>query len=268
MKKKILSALLCVAMVASLVVGCGGSSEPVTEEAATTEEVTEEAAEDITLEVWFSDVLGTEKDLPEEEWLINRYARQFEEENPGVTINVVYQADQGAAQNKLKASVAAGTAPDIVNMFGGYTVTYYKDILADITEYIPAEDMENITGWEGVSENLEIGAPIYGYPEAGNELGIFLYNKSLAAQCGVEFEGENAPKNAEEFKAALHKIKDAGILPIYAGDGGCNTLFTFATGSWWTQMSGSSSVVSDSMATTKFVEDQGFVDTLNFVASF
>ena len=31
MKKKLLSALLCVAMVASLVVGCGGSNETATE---------------------------------------------------------------------------------------------------------------------------------------------------------------------------------------------------------------------------------------------
>ena len=46
MKKKLLSALLCVAMAASFVVGCGGKEEaaeaPATEEAAT-EEVAEEA---------------------------------------------------------------------------------------------------------------------------------------------------------------------------------------------------------------------------------
>ena len=46
MKKKLLSALLCVAMVASLVVGCGGSTEEAApaEEATTEEAATEEAA--------------------------------------------------------------------------------------------------------------------------------------------------------------------------------------------------------------------------------
>ena len=44
MKKKLLSALLCVAMVATLVVGCGGSEEPVAETTPVTEEATEEAA--------------------------------------------------------------------------------------------------------------------------------------------------------------------------------------------------------------------------------
>ena len=44
MKKKLLSALLCVAMVASLVVGCGGNEEAAEAPAATEEAATEEAA--------------------------------------------------------------------------------------------------------------------------------------------------------------------------------------------------------------------------------
>ena len=44
MKKKILSVLLCAAMVASLVVGCGAKEEPAAEAPAATEEVAEEEA--------------------------------------------------------------------------------------------------------------------------------------------------------------------------------------------------------------------------------
>ena len=44
MKKKLLSALLCVAMVASLVVGCGGKEEPAAEAPAATEEAEAPAA--------------------------------------------------------------------------------------------------------------------------------------------------------------------------------------------------------------------------------
>ena len=46
MKKKLLSALLCVAMVASLVVGCGSKPAEAPAEDAATEEVTEDAAEE------------------------------------------------------------------------------------------------------------------------------------------------------------------------------------------------------------------------------
>ena len=51
MKKKLLSALLCVAMVASLVIGCGSKEEaaaPAEEAAAPAEEATEEASADAT----------------------------------------------------------------------------------------------------------------------------------------------------------------------------------------------------------------------------
>lgn len=226
------------------------------------------AADDVHLTVWFSDVLGTETGLAVEDWTISKYARAFEAENPGVKIDIVYQEDQGMAQSKLTAAVSSGTAPDIVNIFGGYMVTYYKDILTDITDYIPQEDKDNLTGWEAVSENLVEGAPIYGYPEAGNELGLFIYNKALAAQAGIDLEGENAPKNAEEFKQVLKTIKDAGIQPILAKHGGANNLWTFATAAWWTQLSGTDRVVSDSMAKTKFAEDEGFLTAMDFVSSF
>lgn len=282
---RILILVLCVALCLSMLAGCAKTATDTTEpapaqtpaeqpaeepaaEAPTAEEpAAEEPAEDVHLEVWFSDVLGTEKDLPESEWTINKYARAFEAENPGVTIDVIYQADQGMVQNKLKASVSSGTAPDIVNIFGGYMVTYYKDILTDITSYIPQDDLNNITGWETVSEGLKEGAPIYGYPEAGNELGLFVYNKALAAQAGIDLEGEGAPKNAEEFKQMLHDVQDQGIQPILAKDGGANSLFTFATGAWWTQLSGTDRIVSDSMAQTSFADDQGFIDSISFAAS-
>ena len=51
MKKKLLSALLCVAMVASLVVGCGGKEEAAEAPAPeATEEVAEEATEEVAEE--------------------------------------------------------------------------------------------------------------------------------------------------------------------------------------------------------------------------
>ena len=50
MKKKLLSVLLCAAMVASLVVGCGGKEEAATTEAPAAEETAEEAAEPAELE--------------------------------------------------------------------------------------------------------------------------------------------------------------------------------------------------------------------------
>lgn len=269
MKRKFAIALSLV-MVMSLF-GCAGQkAETAPEESASsakTEVVETAEGEEVHLEIWFSDVWGNERELPEEEWTINQYARAFEEENPGVTIDVIYQSDQAVAQSKLKAAYSAGTAPDIINTYSGYTVNSFKEILTDITEYIPEEDREVLTGWETVSEDLVIGNAIYGYPEAGNELGIFLYNKELVASAGVDLEGEGAPKNAEEFKAALVKLKEAGILPIMAGDKDkLNELFIWGTGAWWTQLSGSNRIMTNSLAETSFAEDNGFIEVLNYTA--
>ena len=48
MKKKLLSALLCAAMVASLVIGCGSKEEPAAEAPAATEEEAEAPVEEET----------------------------------------------------------------------------------------------------------------------------------------------------------------------------------------------------------------------------
>jgi raffinose/stachyose/melibiose transport system substrate-binding protein len=287
---RIICAVLCVVLCLGLIAGCSssqkttssaasstvassgsaaasGSTAASSSAAASTSASSSASTGDVTLTVWFSDVREGEKTLPEAQWTINVYARKFEQENPGVKIKIVYQADQAVAQNKLKAAVAANTAPDIVNTYSGYLVTYYKDIFTDITQYVPQDDLDNLNGWEGVREDMKADGAIYGYPEAGNELGIFMYNKELVAKAGVDLEGDGAPKNAQEFKAALQKIKDSGTTPIIGGDQGVNSLWMFPTGAWWTQMSGTDRVVSDSTAETKFADDQGFIDTLNFTAS-
>lgn len=227
-----------------------------------------QTGEEIKLVVWQSAFTPSiELEKPEAEWTINKIARAFEAENPGVTIEIIYNADQAVAQNKLKAAVLAGEAPDIVNTFSGYLVTTFKDIFVDITDMIPAEDKEKIVGWEAVSENLKSDGAILGYPVGGSELGIFLYNKELVAKAGVDLEGENAPKTAQEFKDAMFKIKEAGILPILAQDGKANSLFMFPCGAWWTQQVGIERVTSNSMNTTTFSDDQAFLDALAFTAS-
>ena len=282
---RMICAVLCVVLCLGLMVGCSSTKKTAAASGSTAAASTAASTSagsaaasaagssassdgDVTLTVWFSDVTDDEKELPESQWNINVFARKFVQENPGVTIKVVYQADQAVAQNKLKAAVASNTAPDIVNTYSGYLVTYYKDIFTDITQYVPQDDLDNLTGWEGVRDGMKADGAIYGYPEAGNELGIFMYNKELVAKAGVDLEGDGAPKNAQEFKAALQKMKDAGIQPILADDGGFNRLWIWGTSAWWTQLSGTDRIVSDSMAETKFADDKGFIDTLDFTASF
>lgn len=265
----ILAMLLMLSLAACAEGGDSGSGASTSDGASDASPEGNAGGEERKLVIWQTAMTSTaELEKPEEEWTFTQICRDFEEQNPGVTIEFVFDADQQVAQNKLKAAVLANNAPDIANLYSGYLVTSLSDIFLDITEYIPEEDLELITGWEAVSKDLVMGNPIYGYPAAGAEMGMLIYNKSLVEQAGVDLEGDNAPKNPEELREALRQIKAAGILPIVGSDKGYNPLFVHSFGSWWTQQVGTDHVTSNSLGKTKFAEDTAFIESLSFVASF
>lgn len=221
------------------------------------------AEEDKEITVWFSTwITNKEKTTAQENWSIMKIARQFEAENPGVKVNMEYQADQQVAQNKLRAAVLAGEAPDIANVYGFFFVTSMSDIFMDITDMIPAEDLEQISGWA----TAEVDGRYMGYPVNVNEACNILYNKEIVAAAGVDLEGEDAPKNAEELWTAMQKIKDSGKEVFISADAGYNPLYVFGFSAWWSQMSGVSRITSDSLAQTKFSEDEGFLKSLQYCA--
>ena len=225
--------------------------------------VTVSAEEDIELEVWFSCYMTeADRERPQEEWTVSKVTREYEESHPGVKINLGFMADQQAAQNRLKAAVLAGEAPDLINTYCGYFVYSLKDVLVDVTDLIPAEDRENIAGWAGV----EADGVTYGYPCNALESCPLLYNKEIVAAAGVDLEGENAPKNAAELYEAFAKIKDSGYNVFLVDDGGFNSLYVFAFSSWWSQISGVERITADSLAQAKFSDDEGFLKSLQFVA--
>lgn len=221
------------------------------------------AEEETELTVWFSVWVGREeKTLAQEEWKIMQIARQFEADHPGVKINMEFQSDEQVAQNKLRAAVLAGEAPDIANVYGFFFVTSMSDIFLDITDMIPAEDLEQIGGWA----TADVDGRYYGYPVSVNEACNILYNKEIVAAAGVDLEGEGAPKNAEEFWTVMEKIKATGKEVFLAYEGGYNPLYVFGFSAWWSQISGVNRITSDSLAETKFSEDEGFLKSMQYCA--
>lgn len=215
------------------------------------------------LTVWFSAWISrSEKTTAQEDWAISKIARQFEKDHPGVKVNMVFQPDQQVAQNKLRAAVLAGEAPDIANVFGFFFVTSMSDIFLDITDMIPAADMKEIGGWA----TAEYDGRYLGYPVFVNEACVIHYNKAIVEAAGVDLEGEGAPKNAEELLKIMQKIKDNGTEVFISGDGGYNPLYVFGFSSWWSQQSGIGRITSNSLAKTKFSEDKGFLTSLQYAA--
>ena len=139
MKKKLLSALLCVAMVASLVVGCGAKEEaPAAEAPAATEEATEEVAEEVTIKV-----AAIETAYGSDMW--KEVCEAF---TAATGIKVELTTDKNL-EDVIGPSMQGGEYPDVIHLATGreaaLTEQFIKgEMIADITDVlamtVPGED--------------------------------------------------------------------------------------------------------------------------------
>ena len=250
--KKLLSVALVLAMVMGLcLTGCGKKTEE----------------QKLTIWVNGSDsyIAPAEQELSQDQWYISKAIKRFEEANPGVKVEMIVQADTEATHSQIKTDALAGTAPDIANLWTGQNIYKLEDILADLTPYLPADSdlRKNMTGWDAVT-SPKTGA-ILGVPTADNQVCYFLYNRDIITKCGLDFDN-NPPKTTEEFDAAMQTIKDAGYTPLGQDESfpwfGC-----YIGAYWWVSTSGYPRIISDCEGTTKFAEDQGFIDAYNYYKS-
>lgn len=223
-----------------------------------------ENLEPVNLKVWAVAVTGTdETKKPQNEWVFTGMLREYEKLHKNVKIEFTVIPDQVALHQTIKASAMAKNGPDIVNLWAGTYVSALKEILLPLNDMISAEDLDQIIGWETVTDTLTApaeGGKILGYPLGGLEVGIMEYNKKLVAKAGLDFEN-NPPKTVEEFIAALDTLKKSGTLPIASADMGYNALVSFVFSKWWAQDQGFEQLTACSDGTSKFADSKGFIDT-------
>lgn len=228
MKKKILSTLLSVAMVAALMTGCGSSSTK--ETSKDTESGTPTATEsEASAETTDGDQTATED--PQAEKTIKILSIWAEDNDNGVLINEIckkYQAEMNpnfnweyelVSADDLKQKIATLTAsndlPDIFVYESGKPIVDLIDAdkivnISEILEQYGCADSMNPSAVSLLSTLSETD-DIYDLPLGLNVEG-FWYNKALFEQAGVE-----APTTWDEFEDVLAKLNDAGIQPLAAG---------------------------------------------------
>ena len=230
MKRKLLSALLSVAMVATLLVGCGSTeadAPAATEAAASTEAAAETEAPAAPAEG--DNVINLYAFTDEVPGMIDK----FLEANPdfGYTINsTIIATTDGAYQPALDQALATGgkDAPDIYCAEAAFVLKYtqgaasqyaaaYKDLGIDVDAEVAAADIAQYTVDIGTRGDGELVA--LGYQATG---GAFIYRRSIAKDTwGTDDPAEIGAKIGpgwDKFFAAAEELKAKGY-GIVSGDG-------------------------------------------------
>ena len=207
MKKRILSALLCMAMVASLVVGCGGKEEPAaapeapaaTEEAPAAEEEAAEPELGGTIEVA---VTYTDTKLE----VFEKIVKGFEEET-GVTVELTVPGDDYESQ--LKTRMASNDLPDVFSTHG-WSLLRYGEFLLPINDQ-PWFDTMDIDSLSGVMADDD--GNIYALAVSIGISGL-VYNIDVLEKAGVDIA---TLKTWDGVLEACEKIKAIGVTPFVVG---------------------------------------------------
>ncbi len=215
MKRRVLSLVLGVAMVASMLAGCGSSTEEVKTEDAAVEESAEaeEGAAEESAEA-SADFAGEELSiLTAAGWMDNRYDPTIArfEETYGVTVDL--QAIPGDQyDDMLQSKLTSGTCADIFwiqsNPFA------IESVIVNTDEYCM-----DFTGaaWQSVIPEARLSSCMVGDKLYGLQLWhnspeyVFVYNKTLFEELGITA----TPSTYDEFLAVCDTIAAEGITPWY-----------------------------------------------------
>ena len=179
MKKKVLSALLCASMVATMVAGCGGSSSETTDSnaaadnsaadnsaAAGTEEAAAPAAsgDTIALRVWAAE---------EDQTLTNELIEQFKEANPDQTFDITVGVES-EANAKDDILVDPTAAADVFAFASDQLIDLVDAGVLQAVQDVDTVSSQNVAG---AVEAATVDGTLYAYPMSADN-GYFLYYDS------------------------------------------------------------------------------------------
>ena len=182
MKKKVLAALLCVAMAATSIVGCGGSDG----KKSGKEDGKSELSGELVIALWDNRTMELFDSLDIE--------GRFQELYPDVTLEFEKLKDDTEYWNAMKMRAAANQLPDI--MFNKtFTLSRFKEYLVDLSDLKAVEDNKVASGY-AVDDKI-LGVPLTMSSE------YVYYWKDMFKEAGVE-----VPDTWAELEEVSKKLQD------------------------------------------------------------
>ena len=218
MKKKVLSVLLSVAMMSTLLVGCGGgdsadSTNAPADDGGSSDSSNDTAAaadgaEEITWMFW--DDLNATEDLISLGYkdVVDRFNKDYEGKYHVTPITTNLEE----YYTKLNALVASNETPDCFIVSPGPNLDVYVEpgVAADLTDDLKADGwLDTFNGGEGAFSQQTYDGKIYAVPLNIAAACVF-YNTEMFEKAGIS----TMPTDWDGFIDACDKLQAAGYTPI------------------------------------------------------
>lgn len=130
---------------------------------------------------------------------------QFEEKYPYITVVPEYQAQDGYSE-KVNTQLAAGNAPDVIQVGGDFSDYSRRGVLLPLDEMV-GNELQLSALPEGFLRPAKFEDKLYGVPLATNGIAIIV-NKAMFDRAGLElppsdWTWDDVPAYAEQLRAAL-----------------------------------------------------------------
>lgn len=198
------------AIVATLIAACGGSTPAASQTPAATTEADQDISGPVTLTLWHALTSDPQKSA------LEAAVKKFNDTNgKGITVNAVVQGNYTQLYQKTLAAIQAGALPDMAHAYESFVADYTKaDVVIDLDPYVNSKK----NGLDQASKD-DIYKPYFDtnrFAQYGNKLLSFPFTKSLALMYSnndaLKAAGvTTAPKTWDEWEQAVMKAtkKDA-----------------------------------------------------------
>ncbi len=133
-------------------------------------------------------------------------AKEFMDQNPGVTIDIETRVGGGEGDNLIKTRLATGTMADVFMYNSGSLL----QALNPSSTLLPIDDLPNMALVDPMYRStVTVGGKSYGVPFGSQLVGALFYNKKVYAELGLSI-----PHTWADFIANCEKIKAAGKVAV------------------------------------------------------